>query len=373
MLTVCPTLLKNRDILLSNTYHRVKNVPVPVVDMSGPEDITTTPKQRFDDFEAMRQFAVAWVEKTCFPDNDLVPFIETGNTVALVAEAFGCKIEFPENSTARALPAFTDLSTVWRLKPKKLFDCLLIRRNFEWVDYAQQHLGTNIGYWTMDLQGPLSVAADIIGAENMIMGCMLYPKEMHHLVQMITDFSIEYMEKHLAQLEHPLFPGRNFPSIDEKIGVCVADDTPLVMLNPALYEEFSLPYLNQIGQRFGGLHIHSCGNYKHTLPSLLKLDCLKSIQVHGGQREFPLPQTDTNDDPFNQARDKICCYVDVNPITLGDEYIDRPKQYYMDYLIPRLKNGKPYDGLMVMAYPCSQKDIQQYRDSFVWTKSQFAK
>lgn len=85
MLTVCPTLLKNRDILLSNTYHRVKNVPVPVVDMSGPEDITTTPKQRFDDFEAMRQFAVAWVEKACFPDNDLVPFIETGNTVALVA------------------------------------------------------------------------------------------------------------------------------------------------------------------------------------------------------------------------------------------------------------------------------------------------
>lgn len=86
----------------------------------------------------------------------------------------------------------------------------------------------------------------------------------------------------------------------------------------------------------------------------------------------PCRKTDTNDDPFNQARDKICCYVDVNQITLGDDYIDRPKQYYMDYLIPRLKNGKPYDGLMVMAYPCSQKNIQQYRDSFIWTKSQFA-
>jgi hypothetical protein len=188
---------------------------------------------------------------------------------------------------------------------------------------------------------------------------------------MVTDYWIELMQKHLAQIEHPCFPGRNFPSIDEKIGICIADDTPLVMLSPRMYGEFALPYNIELGEIFGGVHIHSCGDYRTNLDNLLRIPTLRSIQLHAGTGEFPLPENAEEDCVFNRARRAVTCFVDCNNVAAGGDYQGRLKDHYADYVIPRVRAGS-LDGIILQS-PGICQDLTSDDASLQWTRARMAR
>jgi len=59
------------------------------------------------------------------------------------------------------------------------------------------------------------------------------------------------------------------PWIPDGAGLSIANDAS-VMLPPALHDEFSVPYLNRLSEEFGGVYIHSCGNWTHLFPAWKK-------------------------------------------------------------------------------------------------------
>jgi len=187
---------------------------------------------------------------------------------------------------------------------------------------------------------------------------------------MITEYSIDLTRALLAKIEHPGFPGANFPCISEDIGLCLADDTPLIMLSPSMYEEFALPYNSRIGEAFGGVHLHSCGDYRHNLDNILKITNVRSIQLHAGRGEFPLPPTSGADDPFNRARRRIACYVDVNDITRGDEYRGRYREHFSEYVLPRLADG-PLTGCILQSCGCPPAaGLAEVDEALRWSRQQ---
>jgi uroporphyrinogen-III decarboxylase len=244
----------------------------------------------------------------------------------------------------------------------------MIKRLFEWVDLSQRKLGTKVPLWTTDIQSPFSVAVQIVEHEEILMACYTNPKAIHHLCRMITDFTIDFMKQHIAKMEHACFPGRNFPSISENIGICIADDTPLVMLSPEMYMEFAYPYNAELGEIFGGIHIHSCGDYRHNLDSLLKLPTLKSIQLHAGRGEFSLPKTADEECAFNRARKQITCFVDSGNIAAGDGYKDRGQDHYIEYVLSRLKAGD-MTGIILQSCGVSP-DLPDVDSALKWTRGQ---
>ena len=185
---------------------------------------------------------------------------------------------------------------------------------------------------------------------------------------MITDYSIELMRRHLAQMEHAAFPGRNYPSISENIGICIADDTPLIMLGPAMYAEFGVPYNNLISEAFGGVHIHSCGDYRHNLDQLLTVTGLRSIQLHAGPGEFQLPVAAVADCPFNRARQRVTLLVDDGAVAQGDQYKGRTKDLYAEYTLPRILNAAP-TGLILQSCGAGQ-DLPDAAAALTWTRAQ---
>jgi uroporphyrinogen-III decarboxylase len=303
-------------------------------------------------------------------DNDWLPFIDTMCGVVFDAQAFGCEVVYGEGGVAWTRPATCDISQVWSLKPMKHEEAPLIRRLSEWVDYAQRKFGTEVPMWTMDLQSPFSIAAHIVEPTELLTACITDPKAVHHLCQMVTEFSIEMMRRHLAQLEHPGFPGRNFPSISDSIGICIADDTPLIMLSPEMYREFALPYNSRIGQEFGGVHVHSCGDYRHSLDNVLEITNVRSIQVHAGPGEFPLPESPDEDCPFNRARKRVTCFVDTNSVCRADEYENRPREHYAEYVVPRLR---PTRTTGIILQSCGTGEgVPDAEAALRWTRSQLA-
>ena len=337
--------------LLSDAYAR-RTPTVSVVSFNVPFE-THSYRDRFNDLDLMLEHSVRYAQALADSDNDMPPFIDTFCTVVMVAEAFGCPIRMQEADVPWAFPAVESVGGVWNTVPCKVKGASHIRRMFEWVDYAQSRLGTDLPFWSLDIQSPFSVAAQIVDPTDLLAACMDNPKAVHHLCRMVTDFTIEMMHDHLAQMDHPGFPGRNFPSISENIGICIADDTPAIMLGPRLYEEFALPYNSEIGKQFGGVHIHSCGNYAHNLSGMLQITNIRSIQFHAGPGEFDLPASIEEQHPVNMARERVTLYIDTNEVSRGDDYADRPREFYAEYLIPRLHRN---DGLSLILDGCPHPD-----------------
>jgi hypothetical protein len=325
-------------------------------------------QELFADLDKMLDHAVRWANAMAATGSDWPPFIDTYCGVVMVAEAFGCEVVFTPGSDPWTRSAVPDLNHVWNLKPKKLEETPTIRRLSEWVDYAQRKIGTDLPIWTMDVQSPFSVAARVVESTELLIGCITDPKAVHHLCDMITDVSIEMIRRHLAQMEHPGFPGRNFPSISEDIGICIADDTPLIMLSPEMYREFALPYNSRIGEAFGGVHLHSCGDYRANLDNTLDIKNLRSIQLHAGQGEFPLPESSAEDCPFNHARGKVAMLVDTNGIARADAYRNRPREHYAEYVLPRLLNGS-MDGVILQSCGAGG-DMPDLPAALEWTRRQ---
>ncbi len=327
---------------LSDIYHRRPGAQIAVVEPSvrGPVPGCRMTEQ-LDDLEKMLVEAVSWANGLASTDNDWPPMLNTLCGVVQVAEILGCPVSFGDDGVAWTQPAISDIAQVWTLKPLKSREAPLTKRLAEFIDYAQRTVGTEVPFWTMDIQSPFSVAAHILDGCDLLCACITDPEAVHYLCQLITTITIDTMQEHIAQMENPGFPGRNFPSISEPVGICIADDTPLIMLSPAMYEEFALPYNCQLGEFFGGVHIHSCGGYMHNLDNLLKITNIRSIQLHAGPGEFDLPETAAVDHPFNRARDRVAMLVDANVVSYGDVYRGRAKDHYSDYVLAAVAQWPP--------------------------------
>ncbi len=60
------------------------------------------------------------------------------------------------------------------------------------------------------------------------------------------------------------------------LGVHLSEDQ-IVNISAGMFEEFLLPRLDRLSDHFGGLHLHSCGNFTHQLQNLKKIHHFKSL------------------------------------------------------------------------------------------------
>ena len=69
------------------------------------------------------------------------------------------------------------------------------------------------------------------------------------------------------------------------MGVSLSDDG-LAVISAKLYEEFCLPYVNELSEEFGGILIHSCGNFVHQLDNLEKVHGLRGLNFGASETPF---------------------------------------------------------------------------------------
>jgi len=357
---------------LADAYARRPGAEVPVVEPGVYESLLTT-QETVADLDLRLTHVVNWANNLAATDNDWPPVILGYCSVVMVPEAFGCEVVFMPGQSPWARHALVDISGVWHLKPQPVGQSPMIRRHFEWLDYAQRRLGADVPMWTLDIQSPFSTAAQIVEPQELLAACYTESKAVHHLCDLITDYWIEFMQEVLRRTEHPGFPGANFPCISENIGLVMADDTPLIMLSPEMYREFALPYNCRIGEVFGRLHIHSCGDYRHNLDNLMSITCAASIQVHAGPGEFPLPATTEEDCPFNRARNRMTLFVDTNDVARGDPYRARYREHYAEYVLPRLC-ASSLDGVILQACGCPPgSGLAEHNEALRWTRHELAR
>jgi len=219
---------------------------------------------------------------------DFVPALCPTLGVIAIPSAFGCETVWWENDFPSVRPLIGD-------SPMRVYDLSkpeltagVLGRILEYTRFFIERTGAEYPVRLGDVQGPLDNAALIFGHTNFLEAVISNPREVHHLLQLITDFMIEFIraQRDIVRSGAVEFVPSGFqPWIPDEFGISIANDAG-VMLSPALHDEFSVPYINQLSRAFGGVYIHSCGNWTHLIPSLKKVRNLRGLEFGASETPF---------------------------------------------------------------------------------------
>ena len=263
----------------------------PGFQVNLPVDSGATMLERFDDpAKAFAHWEKEVAEHQGIQD-DYVPIRPTYLGTGVFPSAFGSPVQWFENADPWAEAVITtNPSDVYDLQQPSIRDGLLQRvlDLTQFMASQKTSAGTSPDWVRVtDVQGPLDVAYLVWHSEEFLIALLKHPKEATALMEMCTDLVIDFVkeQRRLVKSLGAEFVPMHYPSVwmPDGLGVAVSDDCA-ALLSPKQYEKFALPYLNLVSDAFGGIVVHSCGNFTHNLKCLEKVRNLRGIDFAVGEQ-----------------------------------------------------------------------------------------
>jgi len=263
---VDPAELERRRQLVRDAwdYRPVDHVPIHFVVTPDNRPAYTT-REHFQDGEKQLELglAVAKASWEMFPDGDYLPAIRPDVGCSCLATAFGATLHWGDdpNQTCgvneRIVQSVDDIDSL--ADPDPLRDGDLpegIRRARRFVEITEGQVCIS----ALDMAGGLNVALDLVGDQLYL---MMYdqPAAVHRLLAKIQRLFLRAIQAHIDAVggeEH--FCTLDFPEywFPEGFKGHASDDV-CAMIRPEHFQEFSIPYVNMVYQRFGPGGLHNCG------------------------------------------------------------------------------------------------------------------
>lgn len=219
--------------------------------------------------------------------DDFVLHLQPQMGVPVFASAFGCAVKFPWDQMPWSYPLIKEgdpAEKVYELEPPDARAGLL-GDILEFTDYFQKKAGGRYPIAMTDLQGPLDTAYLVWDSCDFMVAMYHHPGAVHHLMRLVTDLIIKFVKEMRSRVRE--FVPAHFPPVylPDGMGIAVSEDA-LAVLSKNTWEEFSLPYINELSEEFGGIVIHSCGNFEHQLEVLKKVRGLRGINFGVSETRF---------------------------------------------------------------------------------------
>lgn len=166
-----------------------------------------------------------------------------------VAEAMGAKVCYPDYAISYLLePAIKSIDEVESLKIVNPLEDGKLPILLEALKLTKDALINDVDV-SASMSGPFSVAASIVGTENLLKWMIRYPKKVHTLMEIVAESNNRYIEE------------------VAKLGISISFADPVSstsLISPKQFREFSLPALqkniNKIKEKTGSSPgIHICG------------------------------------------------------------------------------------------------------------------
>ncbi len=172
-----------------------------------------------------------------FPDVLFLPGFWSEYGMATEPSAFGSKISWHEDSLPWAGTVIREITDIASLEiPDPAKDGLLpfMTQRLKNTEEEIATLGHRIRFAVA--RGPLNIASYLRGTTELMTDIMMYPEEVHALLEKITTFTIRWLQ-HQKEL---------FPTIE---GIFILDDL-IGFVGDAEFRTFALPYLQRIFRAF---------------------------------------------------------------------------------------------------------------------------
>lgn len=277
-----PEVMEERQSIHRRALDLERGSPVPL--LVAPYSMWYVTEDRLNNVALdLEKQLVLREQQNTVPDHS-IPHLKPGTGLGTIPAAFGCEWRPAQDADPWIKPVITSQNphAVYELEMPDPTSSGHNTLFYQRIAYFEKH--SALPMESCNIPAPLTAASMIWEYSSFAMALLDHPKEVHHLLELVTEYTILFLRKQMADMKRLWSLSHLNWYIPLEYGLRVSDDV-MAILSPRQYEEFSVPYNSRLAREFGGIVVHSCGNIVHNLPSTMKTEGLRGI-------ELVLPQND---------------------------------------------------------------------------------
>jgi len=234
-------------------------------------------------------FQLCQLKKRSLFDDDYIPSLYDGYRHNIIPSGFGAVEEIKTNATQYwSKPLLKEPMNVYDL-PEFSFTMKdsTIYRLLENMKFFRKETCGRLPLHLVDPQDAMANASTMMDLNDYFIALYSNPVEIHFLHRRCNDAIKKFVNVQMEITEGDYIPINTFwfSWMPQEKGISLSIDV-LAMVNPSNVKDFITPYLDEISSYYGGIVVHSCGNWVHNLEAIKKTANLEGI-------DFGVTETDT--------------------------------------------------------------------------------
>ena len=206
-------------------------------------------------------------------------YLEPWHGVGVFANIFGCRMNWNDFDAPQTLPIIHSVDELRDLKRPSILAAELPQMILETIRYYRQVTSDQLDISLTDTQSPNDSASLIMDTSEFFTANLADMERLAPFMEMLTSVMIEFSDMQLEAIgRRASRPGHIMPSAPGLGGIAVSDDNMAVISRRA-YSNAALPYNSLLGEHFGGIALHTCGDFSQNyatvkqVKNLMLVDC----------------------------------------------------------------------------------------------------
>jgi hypothetical protein len=214
---------------------------------------------------------------------DDLPYLEPWIGTGVFANAFGCQYHFRDDNAPHVRYRFHKIEELRGVEHPDYRQSPIMTMVLDCIDCFRERTRDGLPIVLTDTQSPFDTATLVLDAAEFFTACYAQPEIVTDFLQKITDLIVEFSRVQMQRIgpERLALPGHLMPSVVRGSGISISDDN-LAVSSPAVNRQFALPMNAQLAEQFGGLAVHSCGIWTHTMRLLGEFPKINAIECAVG-------------------------------------------------------------------------------------------
>jgi len=245
-------------------------------------------KNRIDWAKKQYEWQIKNSESYC---DDSLPHLFPLTGTEIFAQAFGCRVIYPEDSMPFALPMISSSSEVAKLKIPKLEDSPLMVL-FEIADELRRFAGDDALMRLPDIQCPMDISALIWDKNDFFPSMIDTPEAILELSGKVSELLIYFLDEWFRRYGTKYIA--HFPDYYMERGITMSTDE-IGCVSPKMFCDFFAGEINELSRRYGGVGIHCCAESIKQWDNLKQIEGLKLLNIHLDWEQIKKAQEIFND------------------------------------------------------------------------------
>jgi hypothetical protein len=208
--------------------------------------------------------------------DDKIPALMPYTGTEIFAEAFGCKVHYPENDMPFALPKYDDAGDAPSLKVPDVHDTPLDSL-FEIARRLRQKAGGDATLRLPDIRSPLDVAALILNKEEFYVSMAEEPRLIHEMIEKVKTLMTAFLDEWFSEFGRSYVA--HYPTYYMEGGITLSEDE-VGAFSSAMFDEFVSGTLNGLSEKYGGIGVHCCADSEHQWHNIGKIKGLRLLNLN---------------------------------------------------------------------------------------------
>ncbi len=223
--------------------------------------------------------------------SDELPHLQAWFGTGVYANAFGCEYYWREGEAPDTHVRYPRIEDVRGLARPDWRRGTVMAMVLECIDVLKERTRGRFPIALTDTQSPCDTATLVLDTSEFFTACYTEEETVDELMGTISDLIVEFSREQARHIGDELVsrPGHVIPSLPGLGGLTLSDDN-LAVSSPRINERFSLRYDQRIAEQMGGVAIHSCGVWDHTM-KLLRGRGTMAVDCSVSPRWDPTPMT----------------------------------------------------------------------------------